>query len=555
MTPRRGGAAGGRASRVRRAVILGVSVVLAAGALTASPASAYLPGPVDDPLRTAGVALAADAAADTGIAFGACPKDSGLAAPVQCGKVKVPVDYADPGGRRIDLLVSRLRATGPASGRQGALVFNPGGPGAPGLWFPAVGLKSAGPVTRKVWGTAARTYDLIGFDARGVGHSAPISCVRPENYIHAPSPDPRTANAAAQTRERAKARGIADGCGRRSASMLGHMTSADMARDLDVIRAALHETRLNYYGVSYGTYLGAVYATLFPRHVRRMVLDSVVNPDPQGVWYGANLSQDVAFEGRWADWRAWAARYDSVYGLGSTASRVQASFDLAMRKLAEKPAGGTVGPGELHAAAENAAYYDQRWVTFAHQLSRYLHGDDKPLVAAEAPDRSGAKAAENGDAVYLAVQCTDAAWPRDWGTWDRDNSRLALRHPFETWPNAWMNLPCATWPARAGEPVDVGAWSAELPPVLLTQSERDAATPYEGALELHRRLQGSRLVTEVGRGSHGLVSIWNACLVSRVDRYLTSGDVGDADARCAGHPVPVPSGTLGAKDANTGRYY
>lgn len=549
---------------MRRAVVLAVSVVLTAGAATA-PAAAHLPQPplaahfpdpgVSEQLRMAGAAVAARTAGITGIAFGACPADSGLKAPVRCGRVRVPVDYAEPSGATISLLVSRLRAAGPASVRQGSLVFNPGGPGASGLWFPGVGRPGVAGVTRKVWETAARTYDLVGFDPRGVGHSAPLSCQDPARHHKAPSPDPRRPTAAVKAAQRAEARRKAEACGARGGALLRNMRTADLARDLDVIRAALGEARLNYYGVSYGTYLGAVYATLFPSHVRRMVADSVVNPDPRGVWYGANLAQDVAFEHRWADWRAWAAGHHAVYGLGSTPGRVQASFDRAMRMLGRRPA-GTVGPGELHSAAVQAAYYDQRWVPFAHLLSRYLRGDDGPLVAAAAPDPGEAKDEENGDAVYLAVECSDAAWPRDWSVWDRDNERVARRRPFETWANAWLNLPCASWPVEGGRAVDVGAHPGSgLPPVLIVQSERDAATPYDGAVELHRRLPGSRMITEEGRGSHGLISFWNECVTARVDRYLVSGATGDQDVRCPGHPLPVPSGPGGARDANTGRSY
>ncbi|MGW3245889.1 alpha/beta hydrolase [Streptomyces sp. NPDC001070] len=540
---------------MRRAVVLAVSVVLTFGASIA-PAAAYTPDPVvAEPLRMAGAALAAQRAESTGITFGACPADSGLDAPVQCGRVTVPVDYANPGGAKIDLLVSRLRASGPASGRQGSLVFNPGGPGSSGLWFPAVGRPGVGAVTRKVWSTAARTYDLVGFDPRGVGHSAPISCEDPAGFQRAPGPDPRLPTRAVKARKRAEALRKAEGCRARNGALLANMRTADLARDLDVIRAALGEQRLNYYGVSYGTYLGAVYATLFPSHVRRMVVDSVVNPDPRGIWYGANLAQDVAFELRWSDWRDWVALHDKVYGLGATPTRVQANFDRAMRMLGKRAA-GKVGPGELHAAAVQAAYYDQRWVPFAHQLSRYLRGDDKPLVAAAAPDPGSAKEEENGEAVYLAVECSDAAWPRDWGVWDRDNSRVARLRPFETWANAWLNLPCASWPVTGGRPADVGVrWGSQLPPVLLVQSRRDAATPYEGAVELHRRLPGSRLITEEDRGSHGLISFSNECVTSRVDRYLVSGTVGDQDVHCSGHPLPEPSGRDGAEDANAGRFY
>jgi pimeloyl-ACP methyl ester carboxylesterase len=198
-------------------------------------------------------------------------------------------------------------------------------------------------------------------------------------------------------------------------------------------------------------------------------------------------------------------------------------------------------------------------VPFAYQLSRFLHGHPGPLVAAAEPAKKksrDAKEAENEQAVYLAVQCGDAHWPHDWQVWDHDNTRLARRYPFETWANAWLNLPCADWRTPTRDPLDVRVQpGAGLPPVLILQSERDAATPYHGALELQRRLPGSRLVTEVGRGSHGLISFWNRCLVHQVSRYLAHGTVAGHDVRCAGHPLPKPSGKHGGVDANAGRYY
>jgi pimeloyl-ACP methyl ester carboxylesterase len=409
--------------------------------------------------------------------------------------------------------------------------------------------------TQQIWAARARTYDMVGFDPRGVGYSAPISCEAPSKFQHAPTPDPRHPSAALKRRERAKAKAKAAGCLKRSGALLRHMTTADIARDMDVIRAALHQPKLNYFGVSYGTYVGAVYAHMFPSHVRRMVLDSVVDPDPRGIWYGTNLEQDIAFEARWADWRAWAAQHNKVYRLGTTPARVQASFDRVMRRLAKHPVGGKVGPGELHERAEQAAYYDTQWVPFAYQLSSYLRGDAKPLTAAAVPDPRTAKDDANGDAVYLAVQCS-APWPRDWSTWERGNSRLAKRFPFETWSNAFLNLPCASWPVPSSYPMDVRVSPGEgLLPVLLLQSERDAATPYHGAIELHRRLPGSRLITEVGRGSHGLISFRNRCLNDRVDQYLLTGRTGPHDVLCPGHPLPVPTGLHGARDANSGRDY
>jgi pimeloyl-ACP methyl ester carboxylesterase len=320
------------------------------------------------------------------------------------------------------------------------------------------------------------------------------------------------------------------------------MTTANTARDLDVIRAALGDKKLNYLGVSYGTYLGSVYSTLFPGHVRRMVLDSVVNPARDQIWYRNNLDQDVAFQVRWKDWTAWVAEHDTAYGIGDTAEKVDAEYQKLRDEAAKKPIGGVVGPAELTAFFQNAPYYDQMWPKVAKAWSDYRKGNKKPLVDNAGPDlsdKAGNKTAENGNAVYTAVECNDAKWPADWATWDRDNTRLHESNPFLTWANAWMNLPCATWSVPQQDPVEVGA-DEGLPPVLIAQSERDAATPYAGALEVHKRLKGSRLITERDAGSHGITGITNSCINDRVEAYFVEGAVDDEDVTCAPHAEPQP---------------
>ena len=252
-----------------------------------------------------------------GIDWQDCPADWGFAKPIQCGWVSVPLDYAKPDGEQIKLAVDRIGSTGTPAERQGALVYNPGGPGASGMRFPTR-------VTTKnpIWANTAKAYDFVGFDPRGVGHSAPISCIDPQEFVKAPKADPVPDSEADKLAQRKLAREYADGCAERSGkAMLAQMTTPNTVRDLDVIRAALGEKKLNYLGVSYGTYIGAVYGTMFPGHLRRMIVDSVVNPSREKIWYQANLDQDVAFEGRWKDWEDWVAANDAAFHLGTTRRR------------------------------------------------------------------------------------------------------------------------------------------------------------------------------------------------------------------------------------------
>lgn len=532
---------------MRRTAALSAAGTLVAGALIATAIAATPAGAEETDRQHArgngfaesrGVAVAAARAAAAGIDWQDCPADWGLKPPIQCGYVTVPVDYAEPNGRTIKLAVDRVGNTGGKGERQGSLVYNPGGPGGSGMKFP-------NRVTGKnpLWAKTSKAYDFVGFDPRGVGHSAPISCVDPQEFVKAPKADPVPDSEADKRAQRKLAREYAEGCAERSGALLARMTTANTARDLDVIRAALGEKKLNYLGVSYGTYLGAVYATLFPNHVRRMVVDSVVDPSRQKIWYQANMDQDLAFETRWSDWKKWVAAHDSTYHIGDTEAKVQARWEELRATAKKNPIGGVVGPAELIGFFQSAPYYDSAWAPTAKVWAAYVAGDAKPLIENAGPDMTdiaGNIASENGNAVYTAVECTDAKWPTSWQKWDRDNTRMHARAPFMTWSNAWMNLPCATWPAKQQTPVEVGTGKG-LPGVLIVQSTRDAATPYGGAVELHKRLKGSRLITEKDAGSHGVTGLVNPCVNDRVDTYLLEGRMDAKDVTCAPHATPEPA--------------
>lgn len=212
-----------------------------------------------------------------------------------------------------------------------------------------------------------------------------------------------------------------------------------------------------------------------------MIVDSVVNPKQDNIWYQANLEQDVAFQMRWNDWEDWVAKNDASFHLGDTRAKVEAKWLELRGKAKANPLGGVAGPNELLGFFQKAPYYDSSWVPVAQAFSAWAAGDEKPLIDAVAPDMSdtaGNISAENGNAVYTAVECADAKWPTSWAKWDRDNTALHKKYPFLTWSNAWMNLPCATWKSKQSTPIEVGA-KRGIAPVLIVQSERDAATPYE----------------------------------------------------------------------------
>ena len=211
---------------------------------------------------------------------------------------------------------------------------------------------------------------MVGFDPRGVGSSVPaLSCdpgffsgVRP-NYI--------PANAAAEQVLINRAKTYATDCEQRFGWLLPYMTTEDVARDMDSIRAAFGVSKINYYAFSYGTYIGQVYATLFPEHLRRMVLDSTV--DPTGVWYADNVAQDYAFQGRIEAFFAWVAKYDGTYHLGSTAAQVQAAWYQARNQLLAHPINAAIGADEFDDTFLLGAYFYELWPGLAQALSSYLN--------------------------------------------------------------------------------------------------------------------------------------------------------------------------------------
>ncbi|MCX3063362.1 alpha/beta hydrolase [Streptomyces beihaiensis] len=452
---------------------------------------------------------------------------------LQCASLKVPLDHDHPDGRHITLALSRVPHTAKKS--QGPLLVNPGGPGGSGLTL-------AGYVAKNLPRKVAAQYDVIGFDPRGVGRSTPaLDCVPGYFDPVRPPSVPTTPRIEHENLERA--RSFAKACGKKYEDLLPFMDTVSTVKDMDAIRAALGAPKLNYFGYSYGTYLGQVYARYFPQRVRRFVLDSIV--DPTGVWYDDNMEQDLAFNARQRAFMAWVAKYDATYKLGKDPAKVEAEWYAMRAALAKKPADGKVGAGELEDTFLPGGYYDGYWPDLAAAFAAYVNDKDPgPLVDAyenyAAVDASG----DNGYSVYTAVQCGDAPWPQDWAQWRRDNDMVHAKAPFSTWNNAWYNAPCAFWPTAPHGPTDVT--NDDIPPVLLFQATNDAATPYEGGVSAHRLLRGSSLVVEEGGGNHGITLSGNHCLDGYLAAYLAKGEVprgsgGEADATCHKLPDPKPS--------------
>ncbi|MER8010131.1 alpha/beta hydrolase [Streptomyces sp. NPDC094149] len=512
--------------RKRAAVLCAAAVV--AGTVTAVPADASAPG-------------AADTAHAATLTWKSCGTTDHPT--LQCASLKVPLDHQHPYGKQITLALSRVKHTTRKS--LGPLLVNPGGPGGSGLTL-------AGFVASSLPKSVASRYDVIGFDPRGVGRSRPALDCEP-GHFDAVRPDSVPSSPAIERANLQRAKSFAAACGRKYASVLPYIDTVQTVRDMDAIRAATGYRRTSYLGYSYGTYLGAVYAKLFPQRVKRLVLDSIV--DPTGVWYDDNLAQDQAFNDRHRALMSWIAKYDSTYKLGTDPEKIEAKWYAMRGALAKKPAGGKVGASELEDTFMPGGYYNGYWPYLAEAFAAYVNDKNTdPLVEAYenfgAVDASGA----NGYSVYTSVQCRDAAWPRDWNQWRKDNWEVYDKAPFMAWNNAWYNAPCAFWPTDSPRPVNIA--NGKLPPVLLFQATNDAATPYVGGLTVHRMLAGSSLVVEEGGGNHGITLSGNTCLDKHLAKYLSDGTVprggGEIDAACPKLPDPKPPTSKAASPSARG---
>jgi pimeloyl-ACP methyl ester carboxylesterase len=456
--------------------------------------------------------------------------DLTFASNASCGTLRVPLNYAKPHGQQITLAVSLLRHTSSAQDYQGVMLSNPGGPGGAGL---GLGPELAGSVPHGVGGD----YDWVSWDPRGVGASKPAISCRP-HYFNAP----RLPYAPKTTRIRnywlARAKSYADSCEKKYPQLLRHMTTRDSVRDMESIRKALGVHKISYYGFSYGTYLGEVYSTLHPTHLKRMVLDS--NVDPRRVWYKANLDQDRAFDRVIRVFFGWVAKYHRTYHLGTTEKRVDRHYRHTIARLSRHP-DHHLGPDEWADGVENAAYDQSSWPSIASAWQEYAAKGHRSAMMEEYSS-SDSPGDDNEYAVYNAVQCTDVQWPTSWKRWSRDNHRINRTHPFLTWNNAWYNAPCLYWGAKAKTPVKINGTKTKS--ALLVDETLDAATPYSGSLEVRKLYPNSSLIAEPGGTTHADSLDGDKCVDDKIATYLATGQ---RPARGAGHgadvdchPLPVP---------------
>lgn len=477
--------------------------------------------------------------------WGPCENPRLQSIEAECGMLVVPLDWSKPQGRKIKIAVSRKLATDPD--RKGMLAANPGGPGGSGLIYPLL----AGSIPNGV----GHKYDWYGFDPRGVGSSEPALSCNPNyrgagydrpNYVPKRKADERWWK---QTTRR-----YARACGRSDAKrLLPHMKTVDVAKDLDALRRAVGEKKLNYLGFSYGTYLGQVYATLFPKRVGRFIWDGVVDADK--AFYESNLGQNVAFDKNMNVYWRYLAKRDDHFGLGTDWRAIRKGYYRQLRKLDRNPqADGKLGPDELNDAMLTAGYYVYYWVEIGEAYAALVNrGDGGPIL-----DWYGGPGDDNSFAVYLGVQCTDAKWP-GWKKTRADAVRLHKKHPFLTWNNTWYNRPCIDWPAASRKAIDVKGKKVQSR-ILLISETRDAATPYAGALATRRTFPTSFLIEGVGGTTHSGSLSGIGCVDNTIATYLDTGKLprrkpgaNRSDKKCDPVPAPEPTAPEGFRGAPVDR--
>jgi pimeloyl-ACP methyl ester carboxylesterase len=447
----------------------------------------------------------------------------------QCARLLVPFDYSRPAWKRFSLPVIRLPATGPGE-RVGSLVVNPGGPGESGVQYARQARSAVAPAV------LAR-FDVVGFDPRGVGGSQPaVHCMtgRQLDTYFATDETPDTSAQLARVVSESKL--FARACGQNAGSLLPYVSTRSTARDMDVLRAALGDPKLTYLGKSYGTYLGAWYAQLFPRRVRALVLDGAL--DPGATSTDINTTQAEGFEVALRSFTANCMRLAACpLGRGGDVSAGIARLQGLLNRATRTPLANDLGDGRpangalLLEGVVAALYARAYWPVLRRGLQNAFGGDGTLLVQLadfflqRRPNGSYSNLAD----ANMAVNCLDRPWPHALSTWRSIASQAAKAAPQFGAAIVWGSLPCAYWPVRPYPRPKISAPGA--PPILVVGTTRDPATPYRWAQALARELESGVLLGWNGDG-HTAYRMGSSCVDSIVDSYLIRGAVPRSGTVC-----------------------
>jgi pimeloyl-ACP methyl ester carboxylesterase len=442
-----------------------------------------------------------------------------------CGFLTVPVDYADPQGETIDLALLRIPAKG---SRVGSLVVNPGGPGARGTSYAAAG--------RQVFREPLLDgFDVVGFDPRGVGASAPVDCLSDAELDAYLGGDPTPDTAQERSTYRTSVLSFGEKCVAGSGPVVGHVTTTEAARDMDVLRAALGEERLSYFGASYGTKLGATYAELFPQRVGRLVLDGAMPPSLTSD--EITLGQAQGFE---HELRAYVEDCQGGKGCPLTGD-VQHGLDQITSLLdharADPLSTGTnrrLTAQLAYTGIGQALYSTKLWATLTKGLSDAIRqGNGRVLLALAdfyADRDADGTYSTNTMQAFPAISCLDLPSDASPSAMAAQAAELAKVAPTVAPYFSYGALSCKHWPVPAVDPLP--SFAAEgAAPILVVGTTGDPATPYEWAQRLADDLSSGHLLTYEGNG-HTAYLGGSSCVDGAVDAYLLTGELPAAGKRC-----------------------
>ena len=492
-------------------------------------------------------------AAPAKLTWNKCFADIG---PFQCTTVQVPLDYDEPNGPSISIALTRLPATDQAH-RIGSLFLNPGGPGGSGVDFVVFG----GPFlfTDEV---RAR-FDLIGFDPRGIVRSSALRCFgNPKQWepFFTPFAFPTTPDEE-QVWMDADAY-LAGACAQRGGRIMEHMSTANVARDLDVMREAVGDAKLSYYGVSYGSFLGQTYANMFPDNFRALVIDGVLDPiawvnTGGSIPFSTGLRSD---EGAMATleefFRLCDAGGDTCAFAPDSAERFAAIADTLKQDgpvVVDLPDGPTELNYSSFIGLTLGPMYDSlSWEDFDEELASI---EEQVLGAPELAARAGSFARAAWRPSYIAkrgfprypnfvenfpaVACADSDNPDDYAVWSAQAALAEQNFGYFGPLWTWITSICQPWPAADADRY-TGPFDTETDaPVLVVGNTFDPATRYQGAVTTHGLLSNSSLLTVHGWGHTSL--FLSACADEAIARYLIQVDTPAEGAVCEQDHVPFSS--------------
>lgn len=494
-------------------------------------------------------------------------KSCGPSAPgFECTTARVPLDYDHPRGAQISLALTRIRATDPAH-RIGSLFLNPGGPGGSGVDF-------AQSVGTELYSDQVRArFDLIGFDPRGVARSTPLLCFDSQDEADAATapfafPVGRAEERVWQRADQKYARACAENAG----PIIDHMSTANVARDMDLLRRAVGDRKLTYAGYSYGTYIGSVYANMFPDKVRAVIIDGVIDPvsdatGRHGEW--RRLPVDARLESEQGAYQALQEMLrlcdlggpSCAFSAGNPKQRYDRLAVRLLRHPAELPDGEggtvTVTYADLVSTTLGYLYSSDSWP----ELAGYLQAVDtaagaavrtaKAALAASAGSVKHGRAYEQGAEGFYGVWCSDSLNPNRFSAW-ADSARAADRR----WPyfgRAWIfgSSICAVWPGHDSDRYLGPFTKRTANPVLVIGNRWDPATRYEDAVSTSKILGRARLLTVSGWGHTSLFT--SSCADAKASAYLLTGALPAPGTVCA--PDTVPFSGAAAKAAKTKPHY